>query len=223
MTTTTKIDHRAAVVVAVDPGATSGLSCWAGGRLVYHAKVRTDGRSFLSLVPHLRAALAVSGLNLDEFGRVAKGSAHFVTEAQFVGGAALGRAKGVSEDDDDSKGRGFIAKAALVTGANATRWECAAELLRFEVLDRVVPASWRATTGIHHAKGAMKGQAITLARGIAGRAVDENEAEAIMIGLHAVVQLTGTAPPAASAALANRIPRGRRPVHPPAKGKQAKE
>jgi len=156
--------------IAVDPGRTSGVALWRGDRLLAFERVVSGPEEIDPKVGALvelsrRCDVPLRGSSFDRL----EADVVFVTEAQFLG-----------------KGDPARFRSALSTASNGVAWRVLARIMRARVLEPVHAASWRATFGIASRPDApdLKRQAIELVARRLDVVVDENVAEAILLGLH---------------------------------------
>ena len=147
------------LILAIDPGVTSGLAALLDGRLVH---TRTaNGRP--GNAEDMAGQVLVLGLCAETRGHTRR---YVVCEQQHM-----------------AAGKGFASVRALI--ASATAWETVAALRGYEVLPRVHPATWRSTMGVRaRTRKAAKDQAIKIARLRFGLVLGPDEAEAALLGLH---------------------------------------
>lgn len=159
------------MIVAVDPGKTSGVALVDGARLVYAGKVVSEDVDPYPKVRELRKALELAG---------GEQRLYFVTEAQYIGNTKA------------------IASTIQVV-RNAATWAVCARLLKIGDLGTVWPASWQALFGLSGG-GADRAMVDKLRWNLVARRFgtvlgrtgrDPNVQSALLIGLYQSLKMGG--------------------------------
>ncbi len=161
------------ITIGIDPGSKSGLAIWRGTKLVHVSTVKLrhaeDWRmmSAKALDAFRLASIPLDGSRLHH--DIAE-AVMVATEAQYLKGKGLGRMEGMQ---------------SVLT--KAVTWRVVLDMMRARILPPVHAASWRSTFGIAAREGdaSLKQQAVDLVRDHLHMRVTEDEAEAILLGLHA--------------------------------------
>ena len=175
------------VTVGIDPGTTSGVACWADGKLVYADSVRAPGYASRPRSVALKRVFLASGLDLGPQGWPARDSFRFITEDQFLGGGVSTKLPFKVQLQQLRKQAGWFRSSSSVVG-NAAVWRCVADQLGGVILEPVAPQTWRAAWGISPKHPDKAAAAVKLVSDRLGKTVDEHTAEAVLLGLHAHVK-----------------------------------
>lgn len=167
------------LLIAVDPGASSGVAVYAEGRLVHVERVQSHAVDPWPKIGAIRRAGRALDLPATAGGKlVGSPRAYFATEDQYLG---HGNAQSMAE-----------------LARNAACWETCAAIMGYTVRPRENPKVWQAAYGLHgrgknHAWRAERIREIVAAQcnGLAALAEQEDVQAAILLGAVAAMRLHG--------------------------------
>lgn len=172
------------VTIGGDCAKLTGISVWVDGKLVRQSLVAAEPYDSSVRLKELRSCLKDAGVK-ERAPRLAE--VYWSPEEAHIG----------------KNPRSSMSVVKQISG-----WSVVANALGIKLMKPVLPATWRASFKIHSSRGNCKSQAVSLVSKEFGlpHDVDENIAEAVLIGLHShVLTLGAKTPPHLSWVRENQI------------------